>query len=160
MQIVQLVDEDFVNFKQPAMFIGFPTCSFKCDTESGTQICQNWALASAPKIEITYDELVQRYLANPITTAVVCGGLEPFDSMPDLQNLIYAFRQHTDDVIVVYTGYTENEAPNDVFNAFITDMCIKNIIVKYGRFRPNEVQHHDNTLGVNLASNNQYAIHV
>jgi hypothetical protein len=32
-----------------------------------------------------------------------------------------------------------------------------NIIIKYGRFIPNQEQHYDETLGVNLASNNQYA---
>jgi len=32
-----------------------------------------------------------------------------------------------------------------------------NIIVKFGRFRPNQKPHFDEVLGVNLASDNQYA---
>lgn len=33
----------------------------------------------------------------------------------------------------------------------------KNVIVKFGRFIPNQEPHYDETLWVNLASNNQYA---
>ena len=42
MIIKQLVDEDFVNYKKPSMFIGFPTCDWKCERECGHQgLCQN-----------------------------------------------------------------------------------------------------------------------
>ena len=33
----------------------------------------------------------------------------------------------------------------------------RNIIVKFGRFIPDQESHYDEVLGVNLASNNQYA---
>jgi len=33
----------------------------------------------------------------------------------------------------------------------------KNVIIKFGRFIPNQEPHYDEILGVNLASNNQYA---
>ena len=33
----------------------------------------------------------------------------------------------------------------------------KNVIVKFGRFIPNQNSHYDEVLGVELASNNQYA---
>ena len=33
----------------------------------------------------------------------------------------------------------------------------KNIIIKYGRYIPNQTPHRDEVLGVNLASDNQYA---
>ena len=36
-----LIDEDFVNYKKPAMVLEFPYCSFKCDKECGRQVCQN-----------------------------------------------------------------------------------------------------------------------
>ena len=36
-------------------------------------------------------------------------------------------------------------------------MQYDNIVVKFGRFRPNQDPHYDNVLGVKLASNNQYA---
>jgi hypothetical protein len=34
---------------------------------------------------------------------------------------------------------------------------IPNIIIKYGRYIPNQASHYDNVLGVYLASNNQFA---
>lgn len=160
MLITHLVDEDFVNYKKPALFIGFPTCTFKCDREAGTQICQNLALASMSNIEVTYDELVERYMNNPITTAVVCGGLEPLDSMSDLLDLIVVFRKHTDDDIVVYTGYNENEPELTTFYNFISHLMIKNIIIKCGRFIPNDAGRFDDVLGVKLASINQRAFRV
>ena len=33
----------------------------------------------------------------------------------------------------------------------------KNVIVKFGRFIPNQESHYDKILGVNLVSNNQYS---
>jgi len=35
MKIVNLIDEDFCQYKKPSMFIGMPKCSFKCDKECG-----------------------------------------------------------------------------------------------------------------------------
>lgn len=34
-----LVEEDFINYKKPSMFLIFPYCSFKCDEECGRDIC-------------------------------------------------------------------------------------------------------------------------
>ena len=73
MIIKQLVDEDFVNYKKPSMFVGFPKCSFKCDKECGMQVCQNSTLALSQNINIDTNRLVERYLSNPITHAIVCG---------------------------------------------------------------------------------------
>ena len=35
-----------------------------------------------------------------------------------------------------------------------------NIIIKFGRYIPNKQSHYDNILGVNLASDNQYAVKI
>jgi hypothetical protein len=36
----------------------------------------------------------------------------------------------------------------------------KNIIIKYGRYIPNQTPHYDEVLGVYLASDNQYAVRI
>lgn len=157
MVIKGLKDEDFVNYKKPAMFIAFPTCTWKCDKECGQQVCQNSALAHAPDIDISIDDLVERYISNPITKAIVIGGLEPFDSWTDLWKLIQAFRKQTEDDIVIYTGYKEFD--NNAFDDHLETLCClgENIIIKFGRYVPNQKPHYDEVLGVNLASDNQYA---
>lgn len=161
MLIKNLVDEDFVNYKKPSMFIAFPRCSFKCDREAGCAICQNGALANEPDLDIPITEIVNRYLKNPITKAIVFGGLEPWDTIVDMGRLIAEFRKYTNDDIVIYTGYTEEELINgvylsqDMFN--IIKSHYKNIIIKFGRFIPNQEKHYDEILGVELASPNQYA---
>lgn len=154
MKIIQLIDEDFINYKKPSMIIGMPYCSFKCDKECGQQVCQNSALATAPIIDISSEDLIKRYLNNPITKAIVFQGLEPFDSYRDLKNFISLIRskQCWDDIII-YTGYKEEEIKN-----YLTYLRpYRNIIIKFGRFMPNQNPHFDETLGINLVSDNQYA---
>ena len=60
----------------------------------------------------------------------------------------------TKDDIVIYTGYTEKE-----LNGYLNKLKnIPNLILKFGRFIPNNIAHYDEILGVELASDNQYAI--
>lgn len=153
MLIKGLVDEDFCNYFKPSMFIIFPRCSFKCDKEAGCTICQNSILAHEPDIKIDYSTIVDRYINNPITKAIVFGGLEPFDTPETMLRLIEHFRQETQDDIVIYTGYTEEELQKEIK----TYQQFKNIIIKFGRFIPSQEKHYDEVLGVELASPNQYA---
>lgn len=163
MKIVNLIDEDFCQYKKPSMFIGFPTCSFKCDKECGRPICQNSALAAAPQIEMDAIEIAKRYYENPITEAVVFGGLEPFDSFADMieliSHLVCCHTLYPDEPkpdIVIYTGYCVWEIKDKIkmLNIY-KDM---NIIIKLGRFVPDQKSHMDEILGVELASPNQYAL--
>ena len=153
MIIKGLIDEDFVNYKKPSMTIMMPYCSFKCDKEYGSQICQNSELAHAFNISISIEKLIERYLNNPITKAIVFQGLEPFDSWDDLYEFCKHFRHVSKDDIIIYTGYTEKE----IFQYVKQLSLIPNIIIKFGRFIPNSLHKFDTILGVELASNNQYA---
>lgn len=155
MKIKGIIAEDFINYKKPSMVIEFPICKgFKCDKECGQQVCQNFSLAKNPTHDVPIDKIVLSYLKNSITKALVCQGLEPFDSKHDLLQLIAFFRKYSDDDIVIYTGYTEEELHEDI--ELLQKMC-KNIIIKFGRFIPNRPSYYDETLGVFLASSNQYA---
>ena len=71
MKIINIVEEDFVNYKKPNMFIGFPCCTFKCNKESGQLVCQNYQLIKEKQIELSYEEIVKIYLDNPLTSAIV-----------------------------------------------------------------------------------------
>lgn len=154
MKIKNLIDEDFINYKKPSMFIGTSSCDFKCDKEAGCQVCQNSDLAKAPTIEIDDEEIIQRYITNPITEAITLGGLEPFDDFNDLFAFIADFRDYSKDDIIIYTGYYPEEIPSylDLLSA-----NYKNIIIKFGRFIPDKPHRYDELLGVELPSDNQYA---
>ena len=154
MIIKQLIDEDFTNYKKASMFIGFPTCTWKCEKECGKRLCQNKPLATSREIDIDFKAIVDRYLKNNITSAIVIGGLEPFDKWEDLCMLIHTFRQYTQDDIVIYTGWYLSEISDDVE---YLRQNYDNIIIKFGRFIPNQTPYFDEVLGVNLASSNQYA---
>ena len=137
------------------MFIGFPKCAWKCEKECGKKgICQNSALAQSPDIEISPQDVVTRYMSNPISKAIVMGGLEPFDTWGDLIDLIKEFRTHTQDDIVIYTGYEDFEI-NDRIDYLKQNYT--NIVVKFGRFIPDKIGIYSAVLGVILASNNQHA---
>lgn len=152
-KVKDVVFEDFVNYRLPSMFVVFPSCTFKCEKENGAACCQNGAVASLPDVRIDPVELANRYAANPITKAVVFGGLEPFDSFNDMLMLIHAVRVVSDDPIVIYTGYTKKELEEKLLSV----SAYPNVIVKFGRYVPGQEPHADPVLGVKLASDNQYA---
>ena len=153
MKLKGLNEYDICNYRAPSMFLIFPNCSFKCDKECGRPICQNSALAHEPEIEVRAIDLIHRYLKNPLTHAIVCGGLEPFDSWDDLWSFICVFRGFSNDPVIIYTGYIEEEIKDKI--NFLARFG--NIIVKFGRFMPDSPHIFDTVLGVELASNNQYA---
>ena len=145
--------EDFTNYKKPSMYIAFPSCTFKCERECGQKICQNSSLVQSTTLEVGVKSIVNKYINNPITSAIVIGGLEPLDSKEDLLILISYLRISTQDDIIIYTGYKEEEIKNQLQYL----RAYHNIIVKFGRFIPNQQPHYDDVLGVMLASDNQYA---
>lgn len=151
MIIKKIIDEDFSNYKKPSMLIAMPRCTMKC----GEELCQNSPWLKQPDIKINNRELVERYLNNNLTHAIVFGGLDPIDTFDDLWWFISILRAsyRCNDDIVIYTGYNKDEILDKVemFKQF------PNIIIKFGRYIPGQQPHYDEVLGVNLASDNQYA---
>ena len=119
MRVKTIVDEDFTNYKKPAMFIGTVSCDGKCCKEAGIplSVCQN-------------DEW-----RNSLTQAIVFGGLEPFEQFGEVFNVIGKLRAeyNCNDDVVIYTGYNRDEIEDRV-NAL--DL-FGNVIVKFGRYIPN-----------------------
>lgn len=170
MKIKAIIDEDFVNYKLPVMYIALPYCTFKCDKENGVQYCINCDLAKEPDIEVTKESLIERYISNPISKGIVLAGLEPLDSFMELFAFVDCFRRqyNREDPIIIYTGYTEEELINGqfsnkemkkdkTFGEEWKSLTKYGVIVKFGRFRPDQEKHYDEVLGVYLASDNQYA---
>ena len=150
MKIKGLQDEDFINYKKPSMIIAFPNCTFKC----GKELCQNSSLATFKSLDVSIDKIIERYKGNDITSAIVCAGLDPMDSFDDLIMFVKKVRDSKiKDEIVVYTGYNREEIAKKI--SILSEY--ENIIVKFGRFIPNQETHFDEVLGVYLASDNQYA---
>ena len=151
MIVKEIRDEDFTSYKKPSMVIGFPSCTWKC----GKGLCQNSLLAQEPDVNISVDDLVKRYMNNPITHAVLCAGLEPFDNFEDVWRFIFHLRvSGCNDDVIIYSGYYKDEIPYEYIQRL---SIVPNIIVKWGRFIPNEEPHYDEVLGIKLASSNQYA---
>lgn len=158
MRVKKIVDEDFNNYKDACMFICTASCNGKCCTEAGLPIslCQNNPWRSTENINVPDETIIQRYLKNGITSGICFGGLEPFEQFEELMRFIEMFRckYHCSDTIIIYTGFNENEVSRQLEEL----KKFGNIIIKFGRFIPNQVPHYDTVLGVNLASDNQYAV--
>ena len=150
-----VVAEDLINYRKPSMFLITSFCNWKCCRDNPS-ICQNNSLSIEPIKEIDIDNLIKLYMGNPLTEALVIGGLEPFDQLNELIVLIEKFREVSQDDIVIYTGYEKYEIEWMIESL----LRFPNIIVKFGRFIPNNNSHYDNILGVNLASDNQYAVRI
>ena len=169
MRIKGIKNESFSDYKLPSMYIAFPHCSFKCDRENNQKLCQNSHLAQVKEEEVDIDTIINLYLTNPLTQAIVFAGLEPLDSQEDVINFLEAFRikYQRNDPIIIYTGYTEtelesgewgisNNSPEQQSQVW-NQIKNYNLIVKFGRYLPDQKPHYDKMLGVELASNNQYA---
>lgn len=148
-----IIDTDFVNYKKICMVLESPICNFKCDKECGNKVCQNSSLAHSPNHDISINRIITMYRENPLTEAIIFQGLEPLDSFEETLEFIKEFRKSSNDDIVIYTGYNKDEVQNIIKIL----QQYNNIIIKFGRYIPNQESHYDETLGVNLASNNQYA---
>ena len=156
-----LVDEDFVQYKKPSMFIGTCFCDWKCCRDAGCPVtmCQNSPLANSKSKVVEFSTLYDRYINNPITKAIVFGGLEPMLQFESVMALIKYFRQKgCKDDFVIYTGHYEDELQEEIkfIESFVKEYDGK-IIVKFGRFVPDQESRWNRILGVELASPNQYA---
>ena len=154
MRLKSIIYEDYSNYRRPALFLGTCLCDWKCERESKDCHCQNSSFANYPIVDVDDAKLVDDYMGNSLTHAIVVGGLEPMLQFPELIRLIDTFRKRTDDPIVIYTGYYEDEIANKIKLL----RKHRNIILKVGRYIPNDKPHLDEVLGVELASSNQRGI--
>lgn len=155
MNVKYIKPEAFSDYKKPYMFIGTPKCSFKCCIEAGLPIsvCQNSEWAKLPVENTDNQTIIKQYLSNPITSAIVFGGMEPMDTFDDMVEFIKEFRQQSLDDIVIYTGYL----PGEILEKILVLQRFPNIIVKFGRYIPNREPRYDEVLGITLISDNQFA---
>jgi len=157
MIIRTIVDEDFVQYKEPCMYIATAFCNGKCCKEAGIplSVCLNDAWRGTATIAMVDEGIIERYLSNSITTTICFAGLEPFEQFDQVYNFIEKLRKdyNCDDTVLIYTGYNKEEIAERIKKLKDFD----NIIIKFGRFVPDNPGRFDDVLGVRLASDNQYA---
>lgn len=157
MKLRGIVAEDFCNYRMPSLFLASTKCDWKCCVEQGIDIsvCQNNPIASTPVIDIYDWQIYNVFISNPITKAVVIGGLEPLLQFDEIHNLIHTFREYGEQCdFVIYTGYY----PYEILREIAALSQFQNIVMKFGRYIPDRPSVYDDVLGVNLASNNQFAV--
>ena len=153
MKIRGYIDTVFQDYKKISSMICAPYCNWKCCKECGEDICQNLPLVQQPIVDIDNNVLIKRYMENSLSSALIIAGLEPFDNFEDLLSFIKDFRQQSQDEIIIFTGFYEYEIAEELERL----KKYSKIIVKFGRFIPNDEKIFDEILGIELASKNQYA---
>lgn len=155
MRLKGVVMEDFINYMKPSLFLITSICDWKCCYESNLPVttCQNESIIRQETKDFSNESIYQAYINNDISKSICIGGLEPMLQFNELYDLIKYFRdQGCNDEFVIYTGYNENEIDDKVN----TLKQFNNIIIKFGRFKPNDESHYDEVLGIRLISSNQY----
>lgn len=151
LHLIGLLDVDTVNYKKISYVLEFPYCSMKC----GADVCQNAKLNGKNVKTLNMRSVIENYLSNGLSKAIVMQGMEPLDSFDEVKRFISLLRDeyHCNDDIVIFTGYNHNEVEDKIASL----SAWPNIIVKFGRYIPGQESHYDIILGVELASDNQYA---
>lgn len=174
MKIKYIEDINVTDYKETGMFICFPTCDLKCTREplnctrepgNDYCCCQNAELLKEPDIDVSYDRILELYSKGDYHKCLICGGLEPFDSPIDLTELYVRFNEkYPNDKFIVYTGYARCELEEMAKNRSVLELVLKilrkpgsNVIIKYGKYIQVLPPRYDKTLGVTLASSNQFA---
>lgn len=151
-----VVMEDFVNYAKPSLFLITCKCDWKCCHEASIPItvCQNEPVVRQVTKEFLISSIYKAYIDNEITKAVVIGGLEPILQFEEVLSLLDYFRkQNCNDDFVIYTGYYKEEIEKEIEQL----KKYPNVILKYGRYKPNSVSRFDDVLQITLVSDNQYA---
>ena len=94
MRVKGIIDYDCTNYREPCLTIEFPYCDFKCDKLNGCHVCQNSALAHAPDIEVSGEQIWKMYQDNPLKD-------ERISSPEDLSKILMSGRYK-----YVYIHYT------------------------------------------------------
>ena len=160
MRVRKLLTERFQDYKVPSMYLATCFCDWKCCPDK-QYVCQNNPIAKLPVTDIPDEEVLDTYLSDPITDAIVIAGLEPLLQTREVCSLIRrASERDIRTTFVIYTGYTKDEVRRigffDELKATEYGKDVQ-VIIKYGRYVPDQQPHFDETLGVELASDNQYA---
>jgi len=157
-RLKSIIDEVFQDYKKPSMLLATCNCDWKCLKERGLDIsiCQNSKLSKQNSINVSVDEIINRYINNPITQAIIIAGLEPMLQFDEVLNFIKEFRNKSNDDIVIYTGYY----PDEIIFKIERLKQYQNIIIKFGRYIPNRKKRFDNNLGIELVSDNQFAVKI
>ncbi|MDD2496033.1 MAG: 4Fe-4S cluster-binding domain-containing protein [Tissierellia bacterium] len=157
-RLKNIIDEVFQDYKKPSMMLATCKCDWKCCIEENLDIsiCQNSDLSKQKSINIPADIIIGRYINNPLTNAIIIGGLEPFLQFKEILEFVKVFREFSKDDLVIYTGYYPYEIKN-----YIQELKkYPNIIVKFGRYKENHNKVFDMILGIWLPSDNQYAVKI
>lgn len=160
--------DNVTDYEETSMLLVFPKCSGKCGPA-----CHNYnMIGKTAPLNVKVEDIVNLYNSLSDHKAVVCAGLEPFDSFDDLYALVEAFANNSKPCdFVIYSGYypyndVSYENSTGITNVWeLARKIVKikgsnqdfTLYFKYGRYieDPNDDGYDSRLLGVHLSSRNQ-----
>lgn len=150
--------DDMVDYKKTSLLLAFPCCFKNCED------CQNKHLRTQEVIEYSVSSIVNYYNRLSEHQAIVCAGLDPIDSLPELEIILKTLLNNNKSVdFVIYTGYKKDEIGLYVLPYLLS--CFEKygketdkLIFKFGEYnKNNKNSYFSKILGVNLVGDNQVA---
>ena len=155
MHLKQIIDESVGDYKETSMLLIAPECAWKCVG------CHNTHLLKLITKNFPDEEILERFQKNPLSKAIVLGGLEPFDCMEEVRAFLQTLREsnivNPKPTVIIYTGYDFPDIEQELIRTGLDEEMKKHdkVLLKYGGYLPGYNPTYNPLLGINLASPNQ-----
>jgi len=154
MKLKQILHETYGDYKECSMLLIADNCINKCEG------CHNQHLLQLESKIFPDEEIIKRFVENPLSKAIIFGGLEPMDQAEEVEKFIFtAINMGIACPIIIYTSYNPLSY---VFRCSNVMEAIKQylgkVIIKHGPYKKDLKPVFNEDLGVTLASSNQYTI--
>lgn len=148
-KVRSLVDEDTGHYKETSFFIETSLAPLSLDEGF------NFSMKVARLLSWN---LISHYMDNPLMTAIVFKGDEPFQQYEGIFHFIKLLREDRFcmDTVVIYSDLSRADIHEEVERLKI----FPNIIVKFEPHIREYPPYFDNLLGATLSSDNQYALKI
>ena len=155
---VKDIREVFGDYKKSSLLLSTISCDWKCEKEglTPTGTCQNCGSVAMETIEVDNKEVVKMFNNNNMVDAIIFAGLEPMLQIDEVLEFVELFRKTNSEEVIIFTGYNLEEVQESISKL----VKFKNVIVKFGRYIANSKPRYDEVLGIELASENQYAVKI
>jgi len=152
MKLKNIIREDYLNYKKCSLYLAFSQCKLYCED------CFNFGLRDQENIIISAKTIIDWHSSNLFEEAIICSGLNPFDSFEDLEELVReCYKENYSCDLIIFTGYEKKDIEDKIYTLTKIKHSDQKIIIKYGRYDKYQVESiYDDNLGIYLPLN-QYS---
>jgi organic radical activating enzyme len=137
---------------EDAPFVGALIIADRCSRNCKN--CFNESLKSKTSIENTAYEIIKEVKSNPFNNGIILSGLEWTEQKDDLIELV-SLAKRSRLQVMIHTGLTEES-----FFRILDRNIFENCYIKFGEYEEHLSSNIHESMGVRLASSNQYIVYI